>query len=147
MPVESVNQSSLRALRYASTISDNVTAFTIAINEESGRKIRDAYEKLNTDIPLIVRYSPFRKVVEPLLKFIESAEYDYQEGEIITVILPQFILKKWWHRILHNRTRIFVERELLRHKHIVVSTIPLQMKDDDLIINSKRYNPDSKKPW
>lgn len=147
VPIESVNQSSLRALRYASTISENVVAFSIAINEESGKKIRDTYDRLNTDIPLIVRYSPFRKVVEPLLKFIESAEYDYQEGEMITVILPQFILKKWWHRILHNRTRIYVERELLRHKHIVVSTIPLQMKDDDLIINSKKYNPEGKKPW
>jgi amino acid transporter len=147
VPIESVNQSSLRALRYASTISENVVAFSIAINEESGKKIRDAYDKLNTDIPLIVRYSPFRKVVEPLLKFIESAEYDYQTGEMITVILPQFILKKRWHRILHNRTTVFIERELRKHKHIVVSTIPLQMKDDDLVINSTRYNPEGKKPW
>jgi amino acid transporter len=147
VPIESVNQSSLRALRYASTISENVTAFSIAVNEENEKKIRATYDKLNTEIPLIVRYSPFRKVVDPLLKFIESAEYDYQTGEMITVILPQFIVKKWWHKLLHNRTSVYIERELRKHKHIVVSTIPLQMKDDDLIINSKRYNPENKKPW
>jgi amino acid transporter len=147
VPIESVNQSSLRALRYASTISDNVVAFSVAINEENENKIRATYDKLNTDIPLIVRYSPFRKVVDPLLKFIESAEYDYQTGEMITVILPQFILKKWWHKILHNRTSVYIERELRKHKHIVVSTIPLQMKDDDLVINSPRYNPENKRPW
>lgn len=33
---------------------------------------------LNTDIPLIVKYSPFRRIVEPLLKFIESEEYNYK---------------------------------------------------------------------
>ena len=147
VPIESVNQSSVRALRYASTISDNVTAFTIAVNEDSENKIRDTFEKLNTDIPLIVKYSPFRKVVDPLLKFIESAEYDYQPGEMITVILPQFIVNKWWHRILHNRTRVYVERELLKYKHIVVSTIPLQMKDDNFVIKSKKYNPENAKPW
>lgn len=147
VPVESINQASKRALRYACTISDNVTAFTVAINEEDEKKIREDYEKLKADVPLIVRYSPFRKVVEPLLKFIESTEYDYQPGEMVTVILPQFIVKKRWHRILHNRTRIYIERELLKHKHIVVSTIPLQMKDDDLVINSTKYNPENKKPW
>jgi hypothetical protein len=147
VPIESINQSSIRALRYAGTISDNVTAFSVAVDEESEKKIRDDYAKLNTDIPLIVKYSPFRKVVDPLLKFIESAEYDYQPGEMITVILPQFIVKKRWHHFLHNRTRVYVERELLKHKHIVVSTIPLQMKDDDLVIKSSRYNPENLKPW
>ena len=147
VPVESLNQSSIRALRYAYTISDNVTAFSITVDEDSEKKIRADYDKLKTDIPLIVKYSPFRRVVDPLLKFIESAEYDYQTGEMITVILPQFTVKKWWHRFLHNRTRVYVERELLKHKHIVVSTIPLQMKDDDFVIKSNKYNPENKKPW
>jgi hypothetical protein len=119
----------------------------VAVNEDSEKKIRADYEKLNIDIPLIVKYSPYRRVVEPLLKYIESAEYEYEPGDMITVILPQFIVKKWWHRLLHNRTRIYVERELLKHKHIVVSTIPLQMKDDDVVIHSGKYNPENKKPW
>jgi K+ transporter len=147
VPIESVNQSSIRALRYASTISNNVIAFTVAVNEDSEKKIRADYDKLKTDIPLIVKYSPYRKVVEPLLKFIESAEYDYEPGEMITVLQPQFIVKKWWHKILHNRTRSFIERELLKHKHIVVATIPLQMKDDEFVIKSSKYNPENKRPW
>lgn len=140
VPVESINKASIRALRYAKTISDNVIAFNVSIDEESGRKVRERYGMLNTDIPLIIKYSPFRKVVEPLLKFIESAEYDYQRGDMITVILPQFAVKTWWNKFLHNHTRIYIERELLKHKHIVVSTMPLQMKDDDFVMKSPKYN-------
>jgi len=92
-----------------------------------------------TNIPLIVKYSPFRKVVEPLLKFIESAEYEYKKGDMITVILPQFTVKRWWHNFLHNQTRVFVERELLKHKHIVVAVMPLQLKDDKLVLESSKY--------
>ncbi len=147
VPVESLNRSSIRALRYASTISDNVTAFSIAVDEESAEKIRKNYDRVKTDIPLIIKYSPFRKVVDPLLRFIQSEEYDYQPGDIITVILPQFSVSKWWHRLLHNQTRVFIERELMKHKHIVVSTIPLQMKDDDAVLKSSKYNPEGKKPW
>jgi len=140
VPIESINRSSLRALRYARTISDNVVAFSVAIDDEAAKKIKDKFDALHTDIQLVVKYSPFRRVVEPLLKFIESTEYDYQHGDMITVILPQFAVKKWWHKILHNNTRYFVEKELLKHKHIVVSVMPLQLKDDDFVLNNTKYD-------
>ncbi len=134
VPIDSINKSSIRALRFAKTISDNVTAFCVAIDDTSEKDIREKYSRLKTGIPLIVKYSPFRKVVDPMLKFIESAEYDYKKGDMITVILPQFTVKRWWHKILHNQTRVFVERELLKHKHIVVAVMPLQLKDDNFVL-------------
>jgi amino acid transporter len=139
VPIESINKSSIRALRFAKTISSNVVAFCVAIDEESGNEVREKYKRLKTDIPLVVKYSPFRRVVEPLLKFIESTEYDYKRGDMITVVLPQFSVKRRWHRILHNQTRIFIEKELLKHKHIVLATMPLQLKDDEFVLSSPKY--------
>lgn len=137
VPVESINKSSVRALRFAKTISDNVVAFCVCIDNESGEKIKEKYTLLDSDIPLVIQYSPFRKIVEPLLKFIESAEYDCKKGDMITVILPQFTVKKWWHNLLHNHSRIFIERELLKHKHIVVAVMPLQLKDDGFALKTE----------
>lgn len=147
VPIESINKSSVRALRYARTISNNVTAFSVAIDEEAEKKLKESYSKLNTDIPLNVVYSPYRKVVDPLLDFIKSEEYNYQPGDIITVILPQFAVKKWWHKLLHNGTGKYIERQLLKHNHIVVATIPLQLKDDDSVIKSPVFNPQHDNPW
>lgn len=135
VPLESINQSSLRALRFAKTISDNVVAFNISIDEEHANKVKEKFVMFDTDIPLIVKYSPFRKVVSPLLKFIESAEYEYEKGDMITVVLPQFIVKSWWQNIMHNNTSYFIKKELLKHKHIVVAMMPLQLKDDKYILN------------
>lgn len=137
VPIESINKASIRALRYAETISDNVIAFNVSIDEEQAKKVSERFKLLDSDIQLITKYSPFRRVVDPLLKFIDSTEYDYQKGDIITVILPQFVVRSWWNKILHNQTRVFIERELLKHyKHIVVSTMPLQMKEDDKVMKS-----------
>jgi hypothetical protein len=133
-----LNKASIRALRYAKTISDNVVAFNVSIDEESGEKIKEKYGRIKTDIPLYVAYSPYRKVVQPLLDFIASAEYEYKKGDMITVILPQFAVKVWWQQILHNHTGIFIERELLKHKHIVVSTMPLQLKNDEFVQKNKK---------
>lgn len=136
VPIGSVNRASVRALRYANTICDNVTAFCVAIDDESAREIREKYEKLGTDIPLVIKLSPYRKVIEPLLRFIESSEYDYETGDMITVLLSEFVVRKWWHRFLHNNTRIYIEKKLLKHKHIVVSVMPLQLKDDGFYLDS-----------
>lgn len=133
IPIQSVNKSSIRALRYARTISNNAIAFNISTDEEAGKKLQEKYNMLKTDIPLVIKYSPYRRVVEPLLEFIKSEEYHYQKGDMITVVLPKFTVRKWWHNILHNHTWIFIEKELLKHKHIVVATMPLQLKDDDIV--------------
>ena len=133
-PIQSINKASLRALRYANTISDNVVALCIATDIEEGIEMREKYEAYDVGIPLIVRYSPYRKIVEPLLKFIESEEYQYKKGDMITVMLAQFSVRSWWHIFLHNHTLVFIQRELLKHKHIVVAVMPLQLKDDDVIV-------------
>ncbi len=139
VPFSSINRSSIRALRYARTISDNVTAFTVAIDEEQENRLRKRWEELGSDIPIIVRYSPYRKVVEPLLEFISSTEYDYRKNDMITVILPQFIVQRWWNKLLHNRTTAYIERQLLKHKHIVVAVMPFQLKDDATAIGREHY--------
>lgn len=137
VPIASVNKASVRALKYAKTISDNVTAFNVYIDEEDRDRIERKWKLLSTDIQLIVRSSPYRKIISPLLEFIESAEYDLKKGDIITVIIPQFSVREWWHKLLHNHTRLFISNELLTHKHIVVATIPLRLKEDNDVIKDK----------
>jgi amino acid transporter len=141
VPIESVNKASIRALRYAKTISDNVVAFNVAINEEAEMKFKEKWNFLHTDIPLIVKYSPYRKVVSPLLDFIDSyEEHNYTRGDMITVILSQFSVRAWWQVALHNQSRFFIMKDLLKHKHIVIATMPLQLKQDQVVLEKKRKN-------
>lgn len=131
VPIDSINRASIRALRYAKSISNNVTAFNVVIDKETGEKNQQRYNMLKTDIPLVIKYSPYREIVGPLVEFIESAEYDLTENDLVSVILPQFIVQKFWQRILHNNTRVHIERELLKHKQIVICTMPLQLRDEE----------------
>jgi len=131
VPIASINRASIRALRYARTISNNVVAFNISVDEEDAKKIKNKWELVNTDIKLVVKYSPFRKIIQPLIKFIESEEHEYKKGDMITIVLPQFNINAWWQVFLHNQTRFFIANELLKHNHIVIATMPLQIKMKD----------------
>lgn len=140
VPLDSVNRASVRALRFAKTISENVVAFHVSINEENAQRVKEQYAMLNTGIPLTVKYSPTKTIVDSLSRYIESVEYDYKKGDMITVLLPQFVTKKWWHSLLHNRSTRFIKSELLKHKHIVVMTMPLQLKGDDYVLRVSKGN-------
>jgi amino acid transporter len=135
VPVESINKTSIRALRYAKTISNNVVAFNIATSAEQEQRIKDKWSRLKTNIPLIIKYSPQGKVIKPLLQFIESYEHhNYQPGDMITVILPQFSVRARWQILLHNQSRARIQKNLLKHKHIVVATMPLRLKHDEEVL-------------
>lgn len=130
VPVENLNLTSVRTLRYAMTISDDVVAFHISMDDEDADKIQADFDALELEIPLVIKMSPYRKVVDPLLRYIESSEYDRSPGDMITVLISDFMIRKWWHLFLHNNTTHYIEKSLLKHKHIVVSIMPYQLHDD-----------------
>lgn len=132
--LSSVNRASVRALRYASTICQDVTAFSVVIDEADEQKIAENYEKLNNSIPLVIKKSEYRKIVMPLIEYIDSAEYNFKQGDIVTVVMPQFLVKRPWHSLLHNQTQLFLQRKLLKKYHIAIVTIPFQLDDDAEIL-------------
>lgn len=128
VPISSINVATIRALRYAKTISDNVTAFYVGIDEEGIEKIKKKWKLLNEDIKLEIRYSPYRKIIEPLIEFIDENQKDYKKGDMVTLVLSHFSVRTWWHIFLHNQTKIFIEKGLLRRNHIAITTVPFKLE-------------------
>ncbi|MEL4106568.1 APC family permease [Oscillospiraceae bacterium WX1] len=127
VPIESINRASVRALRYAKSITKDIIAFNIVSDPETEQKNRQKYVQLQTDIPLVIQYSKDGEIVDALLALVDSAEYHLKESDTVAVILPQFRPQKLWQRLLHNRTRQDIQRKLLKHRQIVICTIPLQL--------------------
>jgi amino acid transporter len=127
VPIDSINRASIRALRYARAVTDDIIAFNVACDEETAEKNRRKYEQLQTDIPLVVRLSRDKDIVRSIVGLIESEEYRLPKEDMVAVVLPQFVTQKPLQRLLHNRTRKQIERCLLKHRQIVICTIPLQL--------------------
>lgn len=122
--VDNLNQASLKAINYAKRLSDNVVAFHISVDKDETQKLQDKWNKYNPNIPLITKYSPYRDIVKPLQDFIESEEHASQAGDNVTIVMPQFVVKKWWHNILHTQTAMLLRRKLMMDRHIVLITVP-----------------------
>jgi len=129
VPIDSLNAMVVKALRYARTMTTNVEAFHIETYKGEADKLKKKWAILNTDIQLIIRHSPYREVVGPLKEYIDSEEHASQPGDIITVLLPQFIVPKWWQTILHNNTSLFITNAMFSKRNVVVSILPFYLED------------------
>jgi hypothetical protein len=48
---------------------------------------------------------------------------------MITVLLPQFVVNKWWQMILHNNTSLFIANALFHNRNLEVSILPFYLGD------------------
>ena len=46
------------------------------------------------------------------------------DNDVITVIIPEFVVKHWWGHILHNQSALFLKGRLLFRKGTVVTSVP-----------------------
>ncbi len=128
MPISGVHRGTLAALRYAKTLSRDVTAVHVSIDADETEKLKKKWEQWGEEIRLVILNSPYRKFLEPLLEYIRELEKIREPDEPITILVPQFIPKHWWTNFLHDRTAESLRKELLNHDGIIIIEVPYQVQ-------------------
>lgn len=128
VPLDNLNKASLKAINYAKCLSDDVIAFHTSISDEDSERLRSKWKTYNLQVPLVIKTSPYRDIVKPLLSFIKSEEHASRPGDLITIVMPQFVVKEGWQNILHNQTALFIRRRLMKDRNIAVVTVPYVLK-------------------
>lgn len=127
LTVSGVHRGTLAALRYARTLSDDITAVHVSIDQEEAEKVRAKWQTWGDGFRLVILESPYRLMVEPLLQYIESINATMQPNEILTIVVPQFIPKHWWSNALHTQTALMLRMALIFKPGIVITDVPYQV--------------------
>ncbi len=125
--ISGVHRGTLAALRYARSLTDDITAVHISIDPEEAARIEKKWDTWGDGIRLVILDSPYRTFLEPLLDYIEELDDRRQPNEVITVIVPQFVSRKIWTGALHSRTAESLRKVLLNRNQVVVTEVPYQV--------------------
>jgi hypothetical protein len=128
IPVSGVHRGSLLALRYARALSADVTAVHVSIDQDEAEIIKRKWEKWGEGVRLVILDSPYRLLLEPLLKYIEEVANQRQANETITIVVPQFVPQHWYHNLLHTQAAFLLRLALLFKPGIVITDVPYQIK-------------------
>jgi amino acid transporter len=127
--VGSLHRGTLEALAYARSLAPNhLVAMTIVSDEEEQERIEKGWAERALDIPLEIVHSPYRELTRPVLRFIDELDARY-ENDILTVVIPEFVVTSWWGHLLHNQSALFLKGRLLFRKGTVVVSVPYHLED------------------
>ena len=125
LPVDSINRSFLKAYHYACSLQVREMEFYhVNTNAEATEKLQELYQQMRLDIPLVVEDAPYRNVNEMILHHVEEAQNDLKKKESVTVILPQFVMKKKRFHALHNQTSMQLKLQLSKLRNVSVVSVP-----------------------
>ncbi|MCC6192429.1 MAG: APC family permease [Anaerolineales bacterium] len=128
IPIGGVHRGSLAALDYALSLSPDVTAVHVSIDPGESDRLRAKWERWGNGVRLVILASPYRLMLEPLLAYIERLASLRQPNEAITIVVPQFVPKRWWHNLLHTQTAVLLRLALLFRRGVVVTDVPYQVE-------------------
>ena len=130
--VGSLQQASMAALAYARSLApDRLYAFSVASEPDEAEKVERQWEEFHLDIPLRILSSPYRDLSGPVMAELDAIDAEH-ENDIITVVLPEFVLTRWWEQLLHNQTALLLKGRLLFRRNTVVVSVPYHIERGDV---------------
>lgn len=123
VPVYDLNLIVMKALKYAYSLTPQVTAIHVASDPDRTAKLLRHWTEQHIEIPLEIVESPYRATVHDFLDYLDKLE---KKGhfDTITVAIPEYVPEKMWHNLLHNQTGQLMKLMLLFRKSILVTSVP-----------------------
>ena len=132
IPVPSLNRAVVRAVNVGRSIAENVTAVYISESPEASAGMRERWERQVPGVPIMIVESPYRALAGPLLAYLEVLDRAWPPDKVdpVTfVVIPEYVARHWWERILYNQSARRLRSMLLGRPNTVVVDVPYRRDD------------------
>jgi amino acid transporter len=141
VPVTGINRAVVQAVNVARSIADDVRAVFVTDDPEEAAAIRRDWERQIPGVPLVVVESPYRALAGPLLAYLDVLDLTWppdKEAPITFVVIPEYIPRHWWERLLYNQSTRRLRTILLGRPHTVVVNVPYRREEPGYLAPIRR---------
>ena len=127
IPVNGINRAVVQAVTFGRTLASDVRAVFITEDPEAGEAVRKKWERQVPGVPLVIVESPFRALVGPLTAYLDVLDLAWppdKEAPITIVVLPEYVARHWWDRLLYNQSAKRLKSALVGREHTVIADVP-----------------------
>lgn len=134
IPVSGVHNGVIEAVRYAKTLSANLTAVHVELEPGSGEDLIKKWNLWFPDIALEIVPSPYRSFIGPFLDYLDESDRKHHDDQLSAVLIPEFIPAKLWHGFLHNQTAWSIKLALMYRRRRwgfqrMIIDVPIHLKN------------------
>jgi amino acid transporter len=123
VPVNGITKPTAGALVYATTISEDVRAVYVEVEASDTERLRAQWKDWDIGVDLVVIPSPYRSVLRPLVDYVKELTA-HGQADLVTVVVPEIVPRRWWEHLLHNKTALFIRTAFLFRPNVVLTAVP-----------------------
>ncbi len=125
--VGGLHRGTVSGIEFAKSLHpDHLIAVHICESEEVGDAFAARWSDYGSEVELDIVVDPFRNLRSATLRFVEQIEQRWDDDRI-TVVIPEFVVHRWWEHLLHNQAALFLKGSLLFRENVVVVSVPYQV--------------------
>ncbi len=125
--VSGAHNATARSLRYAVSLrADEVHCVHVQVDQKATANVLEEWEEGRFGWPLEIIDSPFRQIAKPIHAWVRAVLEEHPKT-FVTIVIPEFIVRKRWHRFLHNQTALTLKATFLFEPSVVVSSVPYRL--------------------
>lgn len=127
VPVSKLHTPTLRALAFArASRPHSLVAVTVRTSPEETDQLMDEWSEREIPVPLVVLYSPYRELTQPVVQYIREI-HRQSPRDVISVFVPEYVVGHWWEHLLHNQSALRLKARLLFLPGVMVTSVPWQL--------------------
>jgi hypothetical protein len=130
VPVPGLSRAVVQAVNFARSIADDVRAVHVTADMADAEKLRERWERQLPGVPLVVVESPYRSLTLPFLAYLDVMA-PHAPDLITIVVLPEYVPRHWWDRLLYNQNANRLRQALLGRPDTVVANVPYRRERED----------------
>ncbi len=127
IPVNGINRAVIQAVIFGRTLASDVRAVFITEDPDQGDAIRVKWERQVPGVPLVIVESPYRALVGPLTAYLDVLDLAWppdKAAPVTIVVLPEYVARHWWDRLLYNQSANRLKSALVGREHTVIADVP-----------------------
>lgn len=129
VPIGDVHRGVVRAVQYARTLAPSAAVRAVYVETDPARtpKVEEKWAAWGLGVPLVVLTSPYRSLVRPLASYVDQIQ-SRGDDQMVTIVLPEFLPRRWWQHVLHNQTALLIKGAFLFRRNTVVADVTYLLK-------------------
>jgi amino acid transporter len=128
-----VHDATIRAVNYARSLqATEIRAMYVALEPgEDLEEILQRWTEYGVQVPLEIVEAPFRDLGPPVVDEVRRITAD--PNAVAAVVMPEFLVSRWWQRLLHNNRALFIKRQLIFEPRVVLSSVPYPLEAQEAV--------------
>jgi hypothetical protein len=134
VPIARLDRPALQAIAFANSLSADAVAVHVTNDASEAEQLREQWPSWAASTNLVIVESPYRALAGPLLAYLDVLDLAWppdRPDPITFVVIPEYVARSWWERLMYNQSAKRLRSMLLGRPHTVIVNVPYRREDPE----------------